>query len=260
TIPSSEMFHKTGRNRLTGAIDTALEFIRRYLPPIHWAATRLMAGLLYGYARAVRATAEIVTLGSYRWPDFPKGSILAIWHGSAPSLLVAFTARKPNMPVKLMVSRDPRGDCVALFCRWLGFDVVRGDAGHGGWKALIGMANEVCSGAVALISPDGGGPPFVARVGAAALASTLRVPLIPVGVDCRPCVFERHKWDGARNPLPYGRIAVTCGEPLMFPFFEDADALERARQQLQEALNRAANEARSALGFHETRFAEPRKD
>jgi hypothetical protein len=37
--------------------------------------------------------------------------------------------------------------------------------------ALIEIANEVHSGAAALISPDGNGPPFVAKVGAVALAS-----------------------------------------------------------------------------------------
>ncbi|MGD1091066.1 MAG: hypothetical protein ABSB35_03630 [Bryobacteraceae bacterium] len=114
---SSAAFHKVGRNRLTRTIDGALEFIRRFLPPIHSIAVRFLALLLYGYARAVRATAEIITVGNYRWPDVPKGSVLAIWHGSAPSLLVAFTARRPSMPVKLMVSGDPRGDCVAVFCQ-----------------------------------------------------------------------------------------------------------------------------------------------
>ena len=246
---SSARFHKVGRNRLTRTIDTTLEFIRRFLPPIHWVAVRFLALLLYGYARAVGATAKIVAVGSYRWPDVPKGSVLAIWHGSAPSLLAAVIARRPSPPLKLMVSRDPRGDCVALFCRWLGFEIVRGDAQHSGWKALIEIANEVHNGAAALISPDGSGPPFVARVGAVALASAVHVPVIPVGADCRPSVFERHKWDDARNPLPYGRIAVVCGEPLTFPSFEDAASLERARQQLQDALDRAADEARGLLGF-----------
>jgi lysophospholipid acyltransferase (LPLAT)-like uncharacterized protein len=254
TISSAE-FHKVGRNRVTRTVDIALELIRRFLPPIHWIAVRFSALLLYGYARAVRATSEIVTMGSYRWPDFPKGSVLAIWHGSAPSLLVAFSARRPSMPVKLMVSRDARGDSVALFCRWLGFEVVRGDAEHGGWKALIEIANEVRGGAAALISPDGSGPPLVARVGAVALASAVGVPLIPVGADCSPSVFERHKWDDARNPLPYGRIAVACGQPLTFRPFEDAASLENARSQLQDALDQATAEVRSALGFRTMRFA-----
>ena len=246
---SSAEFHKTGRNRLTRTVDTGLEFIRRFLPPIHWIATRFLAVLLYGYVRAVRATAEIVTVGSYRWPDIPKGSVLAIWHGSTPSILVAFTARRPKMPVKLMVSRDARGDCVAVFCRWLGFEIIRGDAEHGGWKALIEIASELHKGHAALISPDGGGPPYFARVGAVALASAASVPLIPVGADCRPSVFERHKWDDARNPLPYGRIAVACGESLMFPPFADTASLENARVQLQGALDRAAEQARGALGI-----------
>jgi len=172
--------------------------------------------------------------------------VLAIWHGSAPSLLVAFAARRPSMPVKLMVSRDARGDCVALFCRWLGFEVVRGDAQHGGWKALVEIAGEVHNGAAALISPDGGGPPFLVKVGAVALASAIGAPLIPVGADCRPSVFERHKWDVARNPLPWGRIVVACGDPLRFPPLEDAASLEQARQQLEDALHRAALEARDA--------------
>ena len=96
TISSAE-FHRVGRNRITRTVDTTLKLIRRFLPPIHWVAVRFLALLLYGYARAVRATSEIVTVGSYRWPDFPKGSVLAIWHGSAPSLLVAFSARRPGM-------------------------------------------------------------------------------------------------------------------------------------------------------------------
>jgi lysophospholipid acyltransferase (LPLAT)-like uncharacterized protein len=257
---SSAAFHKTGRNRLTRTVDTVFEFSRRYLRPLHWVVIRLCALLLYGYARAVRATAKIVMVGCYQWPDFPPGSVLAIWHGSAPSLLVAFTARRPRMPVKLMVSRDARGDCVAVFCRWLGFEIVRGDAEHGGWKALKEIAGEVHNGGAALISPDGGGPPFFARVGAVALASAAGVSLIPVGADCRPSVFERHKWDDARNPLPYGRIAVACGEPLTFPPLEDAASLEAARQQLQDALDRAASEARSALGFGPMRFGPSRID
>lgn len=246
---SSTAFHRIGRNRLTRTIDTVLNFMRRYLPPIHWTIVRLLALLLYGYARAVRATAEIVAVGSHRWPDIPPGSVLTIWHGSAPSLLVAFNARKPAMPVSLMVSSDPRGDCVAVFCRWLGFEIVRGDAQNRGWAALMEIANHGRDGAAALIIPDGGGPPLFARVGAAALASATGRPLIPVGAACRPSLFERHKWDKPRNPLPYGRISVACGPPLTFPSFEDAVSLENARKQLQDALDRAADEARAALGF-----------
>ena len=122
---------------------------------------------------------------------------------------------------------------------------------------MIEIANEVNEGAAALISPDGGGPPLLARIGAVVLASTVRVPLIPVGASCRPSLYERHKWDVARNPLPYGRIAVVCGEPLTFPSFEDAASLEKARQQLQDTLDRTAEDARGVLGFKVPSFGPP---
>jgi lysophospholipid acyltransferase (LPLAT)-like uncharacterized protein len=74
-----------------------------------------------------------------------------------------------------------------------------------------------------------------------------------------PALFEWHKWDDARNPLPYGRIAVVCGEPLTLPSFEDPASLERARQQLHDALDRAAEEARHALGFKPPKVARPQR-
>jgi hypothetical protein len=40
---SSAAFHKVGRNRITRTIDTTLEFMRRYLPPIYWVAVRVLA-------------------------------------------------------------------------------------------------------------------------------------------------------------------------------------------------------------------------
>lgn len=240
---SSPMFHKVGRNRLTRTIDAVLVFIRKHVPPLHRIGIRCLAGCLYVYIRAVAATARMIAAGAYQWPDVPLGSVLAFWHGSAPSLLVAAAARKPPVPVILMVSRDPRGDCVALLCHWLGFETVRGDAEHGGWSALIEIANAVNHGAIALIAPDGGGPPCVARAGVAILASAAKAPLIPVGATCWPSILERRKWDAQRNPLPYARIAIVCGEPLYFPRFEDAAAIEGSRAELQQALDRASHQS-----------------
>jgi len=240
---SSPRFHKAGRNRLTRTIDAVLMFIRKYLPPLHWLGVRSLAVCLYLYIRAVAATASTIAAGAYRWPEVAPGSVLAFWHGSAPSLLVAFAADKPEVPVKLMVSRDPRGDCVAVFCRWLGFEPVRGDAEHGGWSALIEIASAVNQGAVALIAPDGGGPPCVARAGVAILASAAHAAIIPLGATCRPSVLERRKWDEQRNPVPYARVAVFCGEPIHFPRFEDAAAIEASRAELQKALERASQQA-----------------
>jgi lysophospholipid acyltransferase (LPLAT)-like uncharacterized protein len=236
-----------GRSRFTRTLDAFLAFIRRYLPPIHWVLIRLVALGLFIYLRWVAATAKLILHGSYRWPDIPSGSVLAIWHGSAPSLLAAVAMQRSSVSVQILIACDARGDCLAVLCRWLGFTVVRGDAEHGAWKALIKIAADVHQSASALIAVDGGAPAFVAKVGAVALSSAAQIPLIPIGADCRPAIFERYKWDTARNPVPFGRIAVVCGEPIMFPAVMDAASLEDARKQLQVSLDRVSSQARLAF-------------
>jgi lysophospholipid acyltransferase (LPLAT)-like uncharacterized protein len=154
--------------------------------------------------------------------------------------------------MQILISTDPRGDYLSLLCSWLGFKVVRGDAEHGGWDALAVLAERLYQGASVVITADGGGPVLTAKVGAVALASLARASLIPIGTDCRPAALERHKWDAARNPLPYGHIAVICGEPVRYPAITDAASLEHARRQLQDALNQASQEARMGFNTEQT--------
>lgn len=147
-----------------------------------------------------------------------------------------------------MVSRDPRGDCLALLCHMLGLRVIRGDGAGSGWPALRKLAREVMRGSCVIVTADGGGPARVAKVGAAALASATGAPLVAAGADCRPAIFERHKWDRARNPVPFGRVAITLGRPLALAVFTDAATVERARRMLQAAADEAADEAARAIG------------
>jgi lysophospholipid acyltransferase (LPLAT)-like uncharacterized protein len=148
-----------------------------------------------------------------------------------------------------MIARDPRGDCLALFCRLLGFRVVRGESGEGGWEALAELAREMARGVCAVITADGGGPARVPKVGAVALASATGAPLMPVGADCRPAIYERHKWDRVRTPLPFGHAAVALGQPCAYPALADSASIEEARRRLQDALNEVAETAQRAVGM-----------
>jgi lysophospholipid acyltransferase (LPLAT)-like uncharacterized protein len=223
--------------------------VKKYLPPLHWIVARFVALLLFGYLRWVGATVRLITEGSFQWPDIPQGSVLAIWHGDAPSLLGAFAARKPHTPLQILVACDARGDSLAIFCRLVGFEVVRGDAAHEGWEALAKIAIRIGEGTSALITTDGGGPALVAKMGAVVLASAGQMPLIPISADCHPAILERHKWDAARNPLPYASIAVVCGEAIKFPALLDAASLEGARQRLRDALDHVSHQTRIAIGL-----------
>lgn len=242
---------EAGRNRFTRTIDVALLWIRRHATPVHWLAAALLGAGLFAYAWLVARTSRLIAVGPRRWPDFPAGCVLALWHGSAPSILGAIAGTKSRPRLVILVATEPRGDALAVLFRLLGLDVVRGDWEHHGWPAMKRIAELVADGACAVITPDGGGPRGVARAGAIVLAAAARVPLVVLGADCRPAVVERRKWDQSRNPVPFSRIVIATEEPIRFDEFEDAAAMEAARLELQHSLERAHQQARQALGFTE---------
>jgi len=239
---------EAGRNRLTRVVDQALLWFRRYAWPLHWLGATLIALGVFVYARLVARTSKLISAGAHAWPDFPPGCVLAIWHGSAPSLLGAIAISKPRQKLVVMVATEPRGDLLAVLCRLLGVEVVRGDWEHHGWPAVQRIAERVAAGACAIMTPDGGGPRRVARPGALVLAAAASAPLVVLGADCRPAFSERRKWDQQRTPVPFGRIGVAIQAPVLLPEFENAAAVESARLELERALDQAQQQAAQALG------------
>ena len=137
-----------------------------------------------------------------------------------------------------MISGDSRGDYLALLFRLVGLHVVRGGGAERGWQAVGELAKALQNGACVVITADGGGPARVAKVGAVALASSVSAPLLPLAVDCYPALEERHKWDRARNPLPFCSILIALGTGRVFEPFTQADEIERARTWLEKELDR----------------------
>ena len=91
----------SGRNLWTRALDWFLTAVRHYVPPLFWFGAGVSAFIIFLYARLVALTMRLVTSGHFRWPNVPAPSVLALWHGDAPSLLVAFAKRRPAMPVAI---------------------------------------------------------------------------------------------------------------------------------------------------------------
>lgn len=197
----------------------------------------LTAALFFIYAHIVALTSRLNTFGTSRWPDVPAPSILVLWHGDAPSLLAAFAKRRPVVPVVIMVAGDPRGDFLALLCRMLGFEVVRGSEEQHGWAALNELARRLSRDACVIITADGGGPARVAKVGAVALASAAGVPIVPLAADCHPAIQENRKWDAARNPLPFCSLTITVAPARRFDFVRDIASLNHACAWLEQTLN-----------------------
>ena len=203
--------------------------------------------LLYLYAMTAASTIRLAGASRTKLQEIPSPCVLAIWHGSSPSLLVALRAAMLDRPFSILVATDPRGDCLAILCACLGMRVVRGDASHGGEAALETLTRDLSDGRSVIVTADGGGPRYVAKLGAVALASVTGLPLIPIGADCRPALAEPRKWDVSRNPVPFGSIVIVVGECRYIPGQAHIETLEDGRRWLERALNECMLAARNSL-------------
>jgi lysophospholipid acyltransferase (LPLAT)-like uncharacterized protein len=226
-----------GRNAFTRLIDNGVALVRRYAPPVHAAGILLTAILLFLYVRIAALTARLKSSGASIWPQLPTPCVLALWHGNAPSLIVALAKRRPASPVAIMIAGDARGDLLALLCRMLGLKVVRGSNDHAGWSAIAELAQLLTRDVCVIITADGGGPARVAKAGAVVLASVAGVPLVPIAADSHPALEETHKWDSARNPVPFCSLTIVIGQSQRFDLFGDLAALDQARSWLENTLN-----------------------
>jgi lysophospholipid acyltransferase (LPLAT)-like uncharacterized protein len=238
---------QSGRNLLTRSLDWFFGTARYYLPQLYKIGAAITAFVFFLYARLVALTVRLVGGGDFRWPDIPTPCVLALWHGDAPSLLVAFAKRRAAGDMAILISFDPRGDFLALLCRLLGFTVVRGGGTDHSWELLINLAHKIEEGAGVFLTADGGGSAHVVKVGALALASATRVPLVMLGANCHPAIGERHKWDAARNPVPFGKVAIVCGPARTIESLSDLETIEENWRYLQSALEQLSIETREFL-------------
>jgi lysophospholipid acyltransferase (LPLAT)-like uncharacterized protein len=239
---------RPGRNLLTRSLDWFFGTARYYVPRLYKIGTAITAFIVFLYARLIALTLRLIRGGHFRWPDIPAPCVLALWHGDAPSFLVAFAKRRPASDTAILISFDARGDFLALLCRLLGFTVVRGGGAEHGWEVLIDLARKIEEGKCVVLTADGGGPAHVVKVGALALASATRVPLVPLSANCHPAIVERRKWDAARNPVPFARIAVALGEARTIESLSDLETIEENLGYLQSALEELSSETRQILG------------
>jgi len=85
----------------------------------------------------------------------------------------------------------------------------------------------------AVINVDGPRGPFKhVKPGAVELARRCGVPILPVVARSRRELTLKRSWDSFRIPLPFSRVAVIYGSPLLFDQAEPSprDLHERRRQ------------------------------
>ncbi len=198
---------------------------------------RLLAWVAVKLLRLWLKTLRYQRLG----PLLQGPGIAAFWHGDQLPLLGLLPSGKLSAPVSL--SRD--GRLQALILGRLGIGIIDGSSSRRGFSALRGLSRALSQDQLLLMAVDGPrGPRGRAQLGALYLARKRGVPLWPVGVAVSRGHRLRRAWDRFLLPLPFTRVIMEVGAPLLLNTETD---LEEARGRLERALQRSCHRAQGRI-------------
>lgn len=217
---------------------------------------RVAGATLAGYLRLVVRTGRPVwePLDIYEQAEKDLPVILTFWHGQ--HFLSPFIMR-PGMPAKVLVSRHADGDINALAAARFGVEAIRGSGDHkgrfwrkGGVSAFREMLDSIEQGFSIAMTADVPKITRVAGLGVVKLAQLSGRPIYPLAIETsRRLVMP--SWDKASVDLPFARLAFIAEQPIRVPADADDDALDAARQLVQERLERAHIRAAMLAGRKE---------
>jgi lysophospholipid acyltransferase (LPLAT)-like uncharacterized protein len=211
--------------------------LKSLAPPAGYAVVRLLASTYRFRCAAGSPKAALAVPGCY---------VLAIWHQN----LFAGILAQSHRPHCVMVSRSRDGDWVSYLCKKLGHHVLRGSSRRngvdkGGREAKDEMVEALQMGLPGAVTVDGPkGPAHQVKPGIvdmARLSGLCIVPYLPL---------PRHywsfpSWDAFRLPVPFTRIDVHYGEPIVVPPEIEGASFSAFQQQLAAALVALEDRARS---------------
>ena len=175
-----------------------------------------------------------------------KQSVIAFWHGS---MLVGWFLHRPRNGgrVAALVSQSEDGEILsATLARW-GYAMIRGSSHIGGKKAMQLMVDAITQGNSLCITPDGPtGPRHQMKMGAVRAAQRTHVPLFLVGIaNSRKKILK--SWDRFEIPLPFSKVSVWYGDPLMVPGDLQDESLDSFLTETQTQLAELNIKAEQAL-------------
>ena len=171
--------------------------------------------------------------------------IVAMWHGQ--HFMVPFLSRGHR--VKVLISRHRDGEINAYAAQRLGIDTVRGSGDHGrrfdlkgGVGAFKSMLTALAEGYNMALTAD---VPKVARVaglGIIKLGRFSQRPIYPVAVATSRRIVLNN-WDRSAVNLPFGRVAIVAGAPVMVSADADDAMMEQCRAMVERRLAQVTDRA-----------------
>lgn len=209
---------------------------------------RLADAAFYVLIRAIGWTIRFKVEGWEHFEAIERAErlpIYAFWHDR----IFAGTYFFRNRGIVVITSQSLDGEYIARFIQRLGYGSVRGSSTRGGVGALVEMIRLMRSGLAMAFTVDGPrGPRYVAKTGAVLLAKKTGNPLMPFVVECSN-FWTVKSWDRLQIPKPFTRARVIIGEPIYVPEDAGNEAVEAARQKLQETLDQLVERGRKWRGM-----------
>jgi lysophospholipid acyltransferase (LPLAT)-like uncharacterized protein len=205
-----------------------------------------LAAMVGAYLRFALRSTRWRVLGLAEVQPFVEGrpGVLAAWHevlGMIPALRSAVPGAATRHTVAL-ASRSRDGVFIGRVLAQFGVVTVHGSSSKGGAAGLMGLADALRQGAVAIITPDGPrGPRREAAPGLARLALLAGVPVVPCGAALS-CHRRLPSWDRFVLPLPFGRGVICFGPPIAVTRETEAEALAAVAAGMTAMIARAEAE------------------
>jgi lysophospholipid acyltransferase (LPLAT)-like uncharacterized protein len=170
--------------------------------------------------------------------------IIAFWHGRILPGTIYFQRRG----IVVMTSENFDGEWIARIIHRFGYRTARGSTSRGARKAMLQLVREMARGRGTGFTLDGPrGPARVAQPGAVWLAKATGNPVVPIHLEASSH-WTLGSWDRTQIPKPFARVSLAIGEPLYVSREADAEALDRARADVERRLSALEERASRMIG------------
>ena len=214
---------------------------------------RIAGSLLARYVRYVRNTswqvAEMDRTVAANVRHHP--CVVAMWHGE---FMLLPLIKPPDRPVDVMLARHSDAEFLGEALKRFGMQLIRGAgaAGRGkdrggshAYRAAIQALRE--GRAVAMTADVPGGQARRAGLGIVMAAKQSGRPILPVAIATTR-YLALNSWSRMKINLPYSNIGFACAPIIEVPREASDEELERYRQQVEERLNTATQQAYAQAG------------
>ena len=135
-----------------------------------------------------------------------------------------------------IVSASKDGGVVARILELFRVQPVRGSSSRRGPQALLELTTWAQQGYDLAITPDGPrGPRYHVQPGVIALGQLTGRPVVPAAYNLSWKVCAR-SWDGFQIPIPFSRVVIKMGQPLIVPRDASDEEREALRQELEKRM------------------------